>query len=150
MKKEEIQAQIETLQKKLKDIEKSETKKSLLDITERVKSFEDACEVLGIEKRSFDNLFKYEIDSYKLQTIIKALNEGWVPNWSDTNEKKWFPYFNMNDSNASGGVSFADTDYFDWDTYSCVCSRFCLKNEKLALYVGVTFIDLYREMMVIE
>jgi hypothetical protein len=127
-----------------------------IDITERVKSYEDACQILNKKPKSSEqfNFFdegerQVAFATHKLQIIIKALNEGWTPNWSNTNEKKWYPWFKMNDSNASGGVSFANTCYNDWHTYSYVGSRFCLKNEKLARYVGVTFIDLYREMMVI-
>ena len=57
------------------------------DITERIKTFEDACNELGIEHpfvRSYNLWMNYgaynqpDVDAYlKLRIIAAALNEGW-------------------------------------------------------------------------
>ena len=78
----------------------------LLPITERVKTFEDACKVLGehhtlvgqyeevkerLEGYSFEN--KAHLLAYqKLCIIAAALNEGWKPTFSK-DEYRWFPWF---------------------------------------------------------
>lgn len=81
------------------------------DIRERVKTYEDACEVLGIEPSDFcgmrfvdvdadgkmksDSVLKFmpdEIAYFKLKVITKALNEGWKPKF-DGNEVRYYPWF---------------------------------------------------------
>ena len=72
------------------------------NIMERVKTFEDACEVLG-EEHSYvqeyrgianDNFdFTQDIIAYlKLRIICAALNEGWKPTF-DKNEHRYYPWF---------------------------------------------------------
>lgn len=78
---------------------------SLLPITERVKTYEDACKVLGIQPVNFhdlrysspiDNsrcfLEKDEVAYIKLKTIVEALNEGWKPKFTE-DEYRYFPWF---------------------------------------------------------
>lgn len=78
---------------------------SLLPITERVKTYEDACKVLGIHPVNFhdlrysspiDNsrcfLEKDEVAYIKLKTIVEALNEGWKPKFTE-DEYRYFPWF---------------------------------------------------------
>lgn len=81
------------------------------NIMERVKTYEDACEVLGIEPKDFGAMRFVEVDSegemkscevlkfmpdeiayFKLKTIAAALNEGWKPRF-DGEERRWYPYF---------------------------------------------------------
>ena len=82
------------------------------DITKRVKTYADACAVLGIEPMNEDvftklGFTKDEIAYRKLKTIAEALNEGWRPNWADSNEYKYFPWFVYNPSSA--GFAYALT-----------------------------------------
>ena len=68
------------------------------DITNRVKSYADACKVLGIEPMDEDSMKAQgfrpdEIARRQLETITEALNEGWKPNWTDTDEYKFYPWF---------------------------------------------------------
>lgn len=78
---------------------------SLLPITERVKTYEDACKVLGIQPVDFyalrysapiDSsrcfLEKDEVAYIKLKTIAEALNEGWKPKFTE-DEYRYFPWF---------------------------------------------------------
>ena len=63
------------------------------DITERIKTFEDACNELGIEHpfvRSYNLWMNYgaynqpDVDAYlKLRIIAAALNEGWEPQFTN-------------------------------------------------------------------
>ena len=72
------------------------------DITERIKTFEDACEELGDEHplvKEYWSVVNINLDitqdliSYlKLRIIITALNEGWTPAF-DEDECRYYPWF---------------------------------------------------------
>lgn len=75
------------------------------NIMERVKTFKDACEVLGgthpyvmlynTFKEEVENLGKEDKDvgAYlKLRIIVAALNEGWKPQYT-SNECRYYPWF---------------------------------------------------------
>ncbi|SFL09613.1 hypothetical protein SAMN05216357_112107 [Porphyromonadaceae bacterium KH3CP3RA] len=113
-------------------------------ITDRVKTYEDACRVLGEVQLNelacfISGLTQDEIFYRKLKTITKALNEGWTPDWSDGDQKKWFPYFN-----ASSGFAFSDTDCLYSGPRAGDGSRLCFKSKELAEYAGRQFTDLYK------
>lgn len=121
-------------------------------ITDRIKTFEDACRELDIDpngKITIEASGELEGDlksiaAYaKLIIIARALNEGWKPNWKDGNEAKWWPWFEANKS----GFSFSGTDYGFWFTHTCVGSRLCFKSEALAEYAGKQFIDIYNDFI---
>lgn len=76
-------------------------------VTERVKTFEDACSELGetnvlvqayrtAEFNISGNLKDIlEVIAYlKLRIISAALNEGWEPKFTD-DEYRWYPWFNL-------------------------------------------------------
>lgn len=123
------------------------------NITDRVKSFEDACQVLGIstnvpEVKGLPRKHqKAIIANYKLIVIAEALNEGWKPNWQDSDEYKYYPWFDMSNpagvgcSNAHAAASY---------TYASFGSRLCLKNRELAIYFGQTFTDLFNDSLLLN
>lgn len=123
------------------------------NITDRVKSFEDACQVLGIstnvpEVKGLPRKHqKAIIANYKLIVIAEALNEGWKPNWQDSDEYKYYPWFDM--SNPAG-VGYSNTAYTASYTAASVGSRLCLKNRELAIYFGQTFTDLFNDSLLLN
>lgn len=123
------------------------------NITDRVKSFEDACQVLGIstnvpEVKGLPRKHqKAIIANYKLIVIAEALNEGWKPNWQDSDEYKYYPWFDM--SNPAG-VGYSYTHYPASNTYANIGSRLCLKNRELAIYFGQTFTDLFNDSLLLN
>lgn len=123
------------------------------NITDRVKSFEDACQVLGIstnvpEVKGLPRKHqKAIIANYKLIIIAEALNEGWKPNWQDSDEYKYYPWFDM--SNPAG-VGYSYTNYTASITYANFGSRLCLKNRELAIYFGQTFTDLFNDSLLLN
>lgn len=123
------------------------------NITDRVKSFEDACQVLGIstnvpEVKGLPRKHqKAIIANYKLIVIAEALNEGWKPNWQDSDEYKYYPWFDM--SNPAG-VGFSSTHYTASYTSATFGSRLCLKNRELAIYFGQTFTDLFNDSLLLN
>jgi hypothetical protein len=119
-------------------------------VTESIKTFEDACKVLGIEKISIgsEGLDEDEasIIAYaKLTIVIKVLNEGWKPNWQDATENKYYPYFR---DNSGVGLSFDAVDY--WAANAFIGSRLCLKSRELAEYAGKQFEDIYKQFLIIQ
>ena len=108
MEKETIQVEIPAGKKaawvdgflKLVDAEE-EQKKDERPITERVKTFEDACKELG-EDHKLVQQFKAiqeaiaedkEATAYfKLGIITAALNEGWKPDFTNNEEYRYYPY----------------------------------------------------------
>lgn len=123
------------------------------NITDRVKSFEDACQVLGIstnvpEVKGLPRKHqKAIIANYKLIVIAEALNEGWKPNWQDSDEYKYYPWFDM--SNPAG-VGYSYTNIAASSTYANIGSRLCLKNRELAIYFGQTFTDLFNDSLLLN
>jgi len=122
--------------------------KKVINITDRIKTFDDACREIGTTEEKFNKLYNnyaYDTLAYeKLKIIIKALNEGWEPDWSNDNERKWFPYF------KGSPFGFDGTHCAFWSTASSTGSRLCLKSEELAKYCGKQFEHIYREYMMID
>ena len=112
---------------------------------EKIKTFEDACAAIGISTAVPDLSALPAADNksmtafYKLRIIAQALNEGWQPNWSDSNEWKWMPWFD--EKEPGSGLSFVVAD--DWATVTIVGSRLCFKSRKLCEYAADQFADLY-------
>jgi hypothetical protein len=98
----------------------------------KVGSYEDACKVLGIsvEKRT-----PYE----RLCIIIKALNEGWYPNFNNSSENKYWNYFRMID----GSFSFFDVNC-NANTMYVPSARY-LKTRELAEYAVEIAFEEYKE-----
>lgn len=120
----------------------------------QVTSFEDACVKLGLptdesilpDMSAFPEKHRVALTaSAKLIIIAEALNDGWEPNWDNDNEYKYFPWFYMD----SPGFRFYAADFVWAGTFSFGGSRLCFRTRKLAEYAGQTFLELYRDMMVI-
>lgn len=123
------------------------------DITKRVKTYADACAVLGVEPMNEDVLTKLgftkdEIAYRKLKTIAEALNEGWRPNWANSSEYKYWPWF-VYDS-ASAGFSYAYTHGAASTTRANVGSRLCYKTREIAAYAGRQFEGIYNDFLLIK
>ena len=125
-------------------------------ITEKIKSFEDACKHLGINPNDLpavDMLPEKDRKSitafYKLTVIIRALNEGWEPDWSNWNEYKYYNWFYVEkgEDQRSSGFRYCGTGYASAGTNAG--SRLCFKNEELAEYAAKQFKELYREYLLI-
>ena len=119
-----------------------------VNIMDRVKSFEDACKIDGLNPENLILRWQSngdtndEIAYKKLKIIAKVLNEGWSPNWKDTNECKYYPWFEV----GSSGFSYHDFSY--QYTYSYFAGRLCFKTKNLAIYFGKTFIDIHKEFYI--
>lgn len=126
------------------------------EITDRVKTYEDACKVLGVEPINEQNAkaqgFRSdEIARRKLETIAAALNEGWKPDWNNTDQYKYYPYFYIQENakgKGSAGLSCASTLYSASIASASVGSRLCFYASRLARYAGNQFTDLYEQILI--
>lgn len=112
-----------------------------------IKTFEDACAVLGIdpEKVVAKTDTPDEAAYKKLKVIAKAINNGWEPDWDDTDEKKWWPWFNL-----SSGFGFSGSTYDFDSSYSTVGSRLCFESKEKSTYAAETFLSIYEELLTIK
>lgn len=126
------------------------------EITDRVKTYEDACKVLGVEPINEQNAkaqgFRSdEIARRKLETIAAALNEGWKPDWNNTDQYKYYPYFYIQENakgKGSAGLSFAFTLTAAAYSNALLGSRLCFYASRLARYAGNQFTDLYEQILI--
>lgn len=82
----------------------------------------------------------------ELFTIAEAWNkeDGFVPDFSDWNQDKWFPWF-VYDKDAAGFV-YANTYSAPTNAYAYVGSRLCFKTSERAAQFGKQFVDLYNKV----
>lgn len=86
----------------------------------------------------------------KLLTIAEAWNkvDKFVPDFSNPNQYKWFPWFKYSDD-AAGFVS-AYTANTASNASAYFGSRLCFKSEERATQFGKQFIDLWNEFLLFD
>lgn len=118
-------------------------------IIERVKTFDDACKVVGLDKvqvgvTGLDDDTNSIIAYTKLVIIAKALNEGWQPDWENSSQRKYVPWFEH-----KSGFGLAYNDCGDWASATTIGSRLCFKSKEAAKHTFETFKDLYETYLLI-
>lgn len=158
------------------DLSLGQPEKDNRPITERIKTFEDACEAIGIdaftEEERYETLMPDEVAYQKLRIICSALNEGWQPKFTD-GEWRWYSWHwlytqdEINDMSSDeraerhlmmtgdyeteyAGFAFADSICAPSSTSAAIGSRLCLKSESLADYCGKQFIGLWADFKLIR
>ncbi len=116
-------------------------------ITDRIKCMNDVYFTLGINVIEFEKsfFFKEDLCASKIRLITLVFNEGWEPDWTNSSEYKYFPWFDL-----SSGSGFSDSDCDDWATHSTVGSRLCFKTKELALEVPKIFEKEYIDYITIK
>lgn len=121
------------------------------NIMDRVKTFEDALEIVGASDNlkillSYNGIDKDMISHQahaKLTIIAKALNEGWTPDYTDSSEYKYYPWFKF-----TSGVGFSYGDFGYVFTASRVGSRLSFKTKELAVYAAKQFQNIYNDFLI--
>jgi len=111
-----------------------------------IKTLEDAAEATGKSSDYIRILVLESQDEWAyrmLKMIVKAINQGWTPDWSNTNQAKYYPYFVV----LPSGSGFSDSDtYYDYgDTY--VGSHLCFESSEKAKYAATQFGDIYTKYL---
>jgi hypothetical protein len=123
-----------------------------------IKSYEDACRALNIDPEQLpvvnhlpEDLRKALIAAYKLYIVFKAINNGWIPNWFDHKQYKYFPWFEVEASKElSSGFGFSDSDCDCASTDAGVGSRLCTDTSEKALYIANQFESEYKDFLLIS
>ena len=140
------------------------------DVRKRIKTFEDACREIGIDAEAWNRdkislgLEPDVLAFLKLRIIVKALNEGWEPQFTE-DECRYYPWFilytreeynKLDEEEKSrvacrsyynalvlGGVSCASASYGSSYTVAYVGVRLAFKTSELAAYCGRQFLDIW-------
>lgn len=120
-------------------------------ITDRIKTWEDVCEELGID----DSVLPYKNPKgkqqistnafVKIQYISQVLNEGWEPNFKNTNEYKYYPWFEYRSFSPGGDFGFGYS--FACSVRGFMGSGFYYKTKELSDYAGKQFLEIYQEYL---
>ncbi len=114
---------------------------------ERIKTIDDILQSHGITREQFENTtvgLTEDEKAYRLiKMLVETLNQGWIPNWDDSSEYKYFPLFET----SSSGFRFGGCDY--WFSTSTVSLCLAFKSRELAEYAGKQFTELYKQFMII-
>ena len=139
-------------------------------VTERIKTFEDACNELGDEHplvKEYWGVIKINLDikqdliSYlKLRIICAALNEGWEPQFKKE-EYRYYPWFYLkmdeekkktlwlfSGSSYDGAICglASATSFAAWSkAYASISALLAVKSEELAKYFGQQFVDIWSD-----
>ena len=144
------------------------------DVRKRIKTFEDACHEIGIDAEAWNRdkislgLEPDVLAFLKLRIIVKALNEGWEPQFTE-DECRYYPWFilytreeynkldeeeksrvvyrSYSYANALGGVSSANASYDSSYTNASVGVRLAFKTSELAAYCGRQFLDIWADFV---
>ena len=112
-----------------------------------IKTFEDACTALDIDPDAVccDVDTSDEVAYKMLKVIIQAINQEWTPDWSNTSQRKWYPWFNL-----SSGFGFDGSCYVCGNSCTAVGSRLCFESEEKSNHAGQQFLEIYRQFMTIS
>lgn len=119
-----------------------------------IKNYEDICKIEGVdpiqslpypEAKAADEIAVNSVA--KVFRINRVLNEGWQPDWTNYDQYKYYPWFDME---AGSGSGFACGDYRYGLGFSGVGARLVYKTSELAIFAGTVFLEEYRGFMVIE
>ena len=121
------------------------------EINVKVDSFETALEFLGRENNACmcgipDKHAKAMVAMYKLITIAEAWNkaDNFVPDYDNTNQYKWFPWFQKR---GTAGFVFANTNDTASSASATIGSRLCFSTSERAEQFGKQFIDLWNDFL---
>ena len=144
-----------------------------MNITEKIKTFEDACVQLGIDAKQWlaenERKDKDVIAYLKLGIIAEALNEGWKPSFT-VREYRYCPYFRIytkaevdtmnnamrkrlwlfggcSDVGSHCGLAYSGSGVAWSYAHSNLSARLSVKSGDLARYFGEQFIGIWADYL---
>lgn len=144
------------------------------DVRKRIKTFEDACHEIGIDAEVWNRdkislgLEPDVLAFLKLRIIVKALNEGWEPRFTE-DECRYYPWFilytgeeynKLDEEEKSRVVCRSYGCAYAWGGVSCAFAyddssgasarigvRLAFKTSELAAYCGRQFLDIWADFV---
>lgn len=133
------------------------------NVMDRVKTFEDACRELNIdpvkwlEENETNKMDAHVLAYLKLCIIAKALRGSWKPNWANTDEWKYYPWFKIVPAvvgNASFGSELGVSVLYSSSVASLSNASFggalASETEEIAIYFGKQFAEIWKEYLLAE
>ena len=124
-------------------------------ITDRIKTFNDVLDELGegvtenvrllLEYNGVDTDMVSAKAYMQIVLIARALNEGWTPDWTNTSQYKYVPWFKH-----KSGFGLSVGDCVSGNSFTLVGSRLCFKSRELAEYAAQQFADIYNDFLTIK
>lgn len=145
MDKKEALNKIKTLEKELASLKVIVSKpETIFDVT----TYSKVCTKLKesqIIEEYFNNFPKEDRKKLaafaKIKQLERFYNQGWIPNWSNTSEYKYYPYFSL----SSGGCLWFNGSLSYDSGFSELCGVY--KTSEISNFVGKTYIDIYKDLM---
>lgn len=144
------------------------------DVRKRIKTFEDACREIGIDAEAWNRdkislgLEPDVLAFLKLRIIVKALNEGWEPQFTE-DECRYYPWFilytreeynKLDEEEKSRVVYRSYNNAARWavfrmrtqnndssSTHANIGVRLAFKTSELAAYCGRQFLDIWADFV---
>lgn len=131
-------------------------------MNKEITTFEAALALSGTEKEKaffakteLTSAMEADEVAYKrLKVITRAINtdpiskETWEPNWNNSKEWKYFPWFEIKASkDKPAGFGFSYAGYAGWSADTNCGSRLCFKSSELAMYAGKQFEAIYNDFL---
>lgn len=113
-----------------------------------IENYSDVCRILGIRELTEASLHQIPMNqrrkllaAHKIMNIAKLFNGDWKIDWSDMDQRKWYPYFDYKEghcwcflySDCQYGCSYAQVAFF--------------KDEQTSNHCGELFIEIYRDFL---
>ena len=112
-----------------------------------IKTFADVCLENGTNEQElnarFEDLDLDTINYEKVKLIVKAINQGWYPDWKDRKQYKYFPWFEIDKAGAFC-LYVLDSAFL---VGVAVGSRLCFESSEKCKYAAEQFIDIYKQYL---
>ena len=112
-------------------------------------TFDDLCQAIGTTEIEFNKKWDptvfdpSTIAFEKLKVCTRAYNPDWKFNAYDTNQLKYYPWFEV----LSSGFGFSVTYYYYDYSFTTVGSRLCFESAEKATHAGRTFLKLFEDFI---
>jgi hypothetical protein len=101
-------------------------------------------------QEQFDKRTEHDTDPQKgdkqVESLTKAINRpDWKPDYSNPNQRKWFPVFVWSEKKA--GFVFCCATYACTTSHAGLGPRLCFETEEQAIHAGTEFIEIYNRAL---
>jgi hypothetical protein len=122
-------------------------------ITDRIKTWEDAAAERNLDpieslpfKHAFKNSFEIAANAFfMLDVIASVLNENIILDWTNSDQKKWYCWFN--NYKEGSGFSFDASSYVWTNANTLGGARLCVHSKELAEYFGTQFLPIFNQFL---